>query len=205
MSTMRARFVRTGVRTIICLGAAALVAAGCQETLPQCTTDTDCETGQVCDESGTCVPGPQPECAADADCDDGLFCNGAETCTDGACQPGIAPCTAGLVCDEEGDACAAEELAFATNAFFDDFDRVHGLHRAAVPACTTCHHDQPVSAGFAKCSECHSLAAADLNSYKEMAHDENESGDGCRACHAQEQNDDGTWKCSFCHTGLSAL
>jgi len=74
------------------------------------------------------------------------------------------------------------------------------VHRTSFPNCTTCHHAEPVDAGLNACSQCHSLDPADLNSYKEIAHDQNESGDGCRACHEHNGTADGTWDCSFCHS-----
>ncbi len=190
---------------LACLCAVMMLASGCPATTPQCTTDADCDVGQVCNDSGVCEAGTGTTCTADADCNDGLFCNGTETCVETACQAGSAPCLAGQTCDEEGEVCVGEESPFETNVFLDEFDRVHGLHRTAFPTCTVCHHDEPVSAGFGRCSECHSLDPAELNSYKDIAHDQNESGDGCRMCHDDERNDDDTWNCSFCHTLLSEL
>lgn len=49
------------------------------------------------------------DCTADSDCDDGLFCNGVEDCPEGGgtCTAGTSPCSAGQVCNEVTDQCAA--------------------------------------------------------------------------------------------------
>ena len=40
----------------------------------------------------TTIPVPPPECTTDAECDDGNFCNGTESCVEGVCQSGQKPC-----------------------------------------------------------------------------------------------------------------
>ena len=167
-----------------------------------CTTDADCSEGEVCVD-GECAAAPVG-CTTDAECDDGLFCTGTETCVNGECQEGTDPCTAGQVCDEETDTCAAEASTYATNALIDDFDRVHGLHQAAGFGCDPCHHTEPVDAGFNSCTMCHSDDPNELNSFKQVAHDEDEDDNGCRSCHNQT-TEDGLWDCTVCHTALLDL
>lgn len=164
--------------------------------------------------------GPACDCTQDADCDDGLYCNGQETCDGCNCQAGTDPCAADETCDEEGDTCAppagacetnddCEEGEFCANgvcvenvnlygtiAFDTEFDRVHPLHTS----CTDCHHTGlPSGEGTGSCRVCHSDDPNELNSFKDVAHDMNESGDGCRMCHAGEFDDN----CVFCHTALA--
>ena len=160
----------------------------------------------------------EPPCETNAECDDGLFCNGAETCVDGVCQDGANPCEEGQDCDEDNDVCVVEgcqtdddceegqfcdagecvtsENLYGTIAFDTDYDTVHPLHMS----CTACHHDEPVSAGFQSCRICHADDPNAVNSFKDVAHDQNESGDGCRMCHADDFAD-----CAFCHTALDDL
>jgi len=169
--------------------------------------------------AGCPTPPPAPACTGDAECDDGLFCNGAETCANGTCQDGANPCDAGVTCDEDTDECVEEggcttdgdcedgefcdvqtgecvtnENLYETTALDTDFDRVHALHTT----CTACHHAEPVAAGFQSCRICHADDPNEANSFKDVAHDANESGDGCRMCHDGEFADN----CAFCHTAL---
>ncbi|MGD2108472.1 MAG: cytochrome c3 family protein [Phycisphaerae bacterium] len=166
---------------------------------------------------------PTPECAVAADCDDGLYCNGAETCVDGSCVSGTSPCDAGVTCDEDTDTCEvagcqSDEdceddefcdvmtgecvvnenlyalIALDRNADGGNFDEVHPLHTM----CTACHHTEP-AAGFQSCRNCHSDDPNGVNSFKDVAHDQNESGDGCASCHAAEFADN----CAFCHILLN--
>ncbi len=173
----------------------------CVAETVECTTDADCPTGQVC-QNGQCVAAPI-ECTSDTDCDDGLFCNGAETCVEGSCQPGTDPCPVGTTCNEETDTCEGmgAPSAYETNAFIEEFDRVHELHKTVVSSCTVCHHTEPVDAGYGSCTICHPDDPNEYHSFKWVAHDQNESGDGCRSCHAAEWSDN----CAFCHTALLDL
>ncbi|MCH8253407.1 MAG: hypothetical protein IID36_13245, partial [Planctomycetes bacterium] len=74
---------------------------------PQCTSDTDCDNGQVCVE-GSCGASTSPTCSTDTDCDDGLVC------IDGICQEAPAvtcatsdECMLGEICTMVGT-CAAD-------------------------------------------------------------------------------------------------
>ena len=74
---------------------------GCQLGAPPVCTDGIACTDDACDESAdSCQFTP-----VDRACDDGLFCTGVETCEDTGCVSSGYPCGAGLVCDEERDAC----------------------------------------------------------------------------------------------------
>ena len=89
----------------------------CAGSARDCTDGVDC-TNDSCDEGGdACVNEVD-----DSNCDDGAFCNGAETCdavsdcqagTDVDCSGLDGACTTG-VCDDDGDACAAENVADTT-------------------------------------------------------------------------------------------
>ena len=140
-----------------------------------CVTDADCAENQVCNATHECEDVPAPECTIDADCDEGEFCN------------------------DDGDCEALVDDAYTTNAFTDDQEALHAAHADAdVSDCTTCHHSDP-PAGFVSCTDCHDDDPNEFNSFKEVAHDQNESGDGCRLCHADEWEDN----CAFCHTALA--
>lgn len=165
---------------------------------PECTTDADCANGEVC-VNGVCEEAPAPECTTDADCAEGMVC------VDGVCEEAPAPectsngdCAEGEVCEDGVCVPAVEEAPYETNAFTDDQEALHAAHAdTGVSDCTTCHHSDP-PAGFVSCTQCHSDNPNEFNSYKEVAHDQNESGDGCRACHDAEWSDN----CAFCHTAL---
>ncbi|TNE46812.1 MAG: trypsin-like serine protease [Deltaproteobacteria bacterium] len=65
---------------------------------PQCTNDTDCPVGQVC-QNGTCVNPQQPQCTNDTDCPSG------QVCRNGKCETPAPPqctrdsdCPSGQVC-----------------------------------------------------------------------------------------------------------
>jgi len=173
-----------------------------------------------------CVVPPPGPCTGASDCDDGLYCNGAETCVNGACVDGTSPCTEGQTCDDENDVCVVEgclsDADCADDEFCDtatgecvvnenlfavialdkadvggNFDTVHPLHTN----CTVCHHADP-AAGFQSCrtAGCHDDDPNGPNSFKDAAHDQDESGDGCRACHAAEFDNN---NCAFCHILLA--
>ena len=50
---------------------------------------------------------PQGGCTTDPECDDGQFCTGTETCVSGSCQSSGDPCTGGDTCNEATDSCDA--------------------------------------------------------------------------------------------------
>jgi len=144
----------------------------------ECVTDADCTEDQVCNDVHECEDVPAPECTTDADCDEAEFCNDG-----GACE-------------------ALVDDAYATNAFADDGagGPLHTAHaNAGVSDCTACHHSDP-PAGFVACTDCHDDDPNEFNSYKSVAHDQNESGTGCRSCHDAEWEDN----CAFCHTALAS-
>jgi len=68
-----------------------------------CDDDSDCGGGQICNpDTGLCQD-PTDECTVDADCDDGLFCNGAETCDRlTGCEAGGVVCDDGVACTIDG-------------------------------------------------------------------------------------------------------
>lgn len=77
------------------------MATGCQHTTA--TNNTSCTVGG---KQGKCQDGAcDVQCTSDADCDDGDVCNGTETCntSTGACQPGTP-----LSCDD-GNLCNGTE------------------------------------------------------------------------------------------------
>ncbi len=137
---------------------------------PDCETDADCADGETCVD-GECVA-PPSGCQSDEDCEDGEFCDtGTGECVDNV-------------------------NLYATTYFSDDGagGPVHTAHLdGGVADCTSCHHSDP-PAGFTVCATCHSEDPDVANSYKDVAHDMNESGGGCRLCH------DADWdNCAFCH------
>lgn len=44
-------------------------------------------------------------CTSDAQCDDGQYCNGTESCVSGMCQSSGNPCAGGTICNETSDTC----------------------------------------------------------------------------------------------------
>jgi len=66
--------------------------------------DTVMNQGELrIDCGGPCAP---CACLQSTDCDDGLFCDGEESCDEfGDCRTGIAPCPAGLLCDDTNNRC----------------------------------------------------------------------------------------------------
>jgi DNA-binding beta-propeller fold protein YncE len=88
----------------LCTHPYALAGSSCGDP-----SDTDCTDPDICDGVGTCLSRNAP---AGTLCPDALYCNGEDTCDDaGTCQPGANPCTDPLfsVCDEDADACVADE------------------------------------------------------------------------------------------------
>jgi Cys-rich repeat protein len=169
----------------------------CEAAPTGCTSDEDCEEGEVCNtETGECEAAPAG-CTSDEDCAEGEICN-TET---GECEAAPTGCTSdddcaeNEFCDTQTGECIVNENLYGTTAFDTDFDRVHPLHTS----CMECHHTGIPSAGQGDCRTCHSDDPNVANSYKEVAHDDNESGDGCRMCHAAEFEDN----CAYCHTALN--
>ena len=165
----------------MCMLCAALVVLGTAcptptpepKPTPDCTSDDDCTGDQVCNiVTGDCEEPTPPGCTIDDECGDNEFC------------------------DETGT-CVGNANLYGTTAFDADFDRVHPLHTN----CAGCHHVAiPTEPGTGSCRTCHSDDPNVANSFKEVAHDQNESGDGCRQCHDADWSD-----CSFCHTALDGL
>lgn len=70
---------------------------------PECSTDSDCVSGEVCDlTSGSCEAAPQPSCSTDSECDANEVCD----VPSGECLPAPptectadAECATGLLCD----------------------------------------------------------------------------------------------------------
>jgi hypothetical protein len=83
----------------------------------ECNTNGDCDIDawEAC-VNGLCVGGC--DFPSDADCDDGKFCNGSERSDGCSCTAGVAPCAAGVVCDDAADVCgpAARFQAVLTGA-----------------------------------------------------------------------------------------
>jgi len=100
----------------LALGCAFL--AGCPVTPPsnQCSSDTDCNSGEVCT-NGACVT-ESTACTSDADCGDG------ETCTNGDCVASSTGCTSDADC-AEGETC--ENGACESNTTNADCSSVTGV------------------------------------------------------------------------------
>jgi len=90
-------------------------------------TNTECPEGQSCDsETGDCIDDPEAECTTDEDCEDGDLCT-TNVCSDeGACEDPVAvECPEGQECDaatgdcvdseEEGGDAAAGETTYASD------------------------------------------------------------------------------------------
>jgi hypothetical protein len=140
---------------------------------PECTTDDDCETDEICVD-GACVV-PSTGCLSDADCEDGQFC------------------------DTDTGECVDNENLYDVTRVDADYDpRVH-FEPSGHAVCTVCHHAADEAAGIPNaagqaCVPCHSDDPNVPGSFKEVAHDQNESGDGCRMCHAADFSN-----CAYCH------
>ena len=159
--------------------------------------------------TGCPTPPPTPGCTSDADCAGDLVCNTAT----GQCEePAPVGCTSDADCEEgqffdtgTGECVANENLYEVTKVDADYDSRVH-FEPSGHADCTVCHHAANEEAGMPNaaaqaCVPCHSDDPDVANSYKAVAHDLNESGDGCRMCHAAEWSDN----CAFCHPLLEGL
>lgn len=171
-------------------------------TPPACTADADCAAGEVCNlATGVCEAAPPAGCTSDADCAASEVCN-LDT---GECEPAPTGCTSEEDCDEgyfcdlaTGD-CVENVNLYATTRFDTDKDAVH-MTPSGHANCTVCHHAANDDAGIPNaagqgCVPCHNDDPNETNSFKSVAHDLNESGDGCYMCHAAEFADN----CKFCH------
>lgn len=72
---------------------------------PPCSVDGDCDDGDACNGSETCVDGSCLPGAPVVCNDDNNYCNGSEYCVNGDCMSTGDPCGDGFVCDEDSDAC----------------------------------------------------------------------------------------------------
>jgi Cys-rich repeat protein len=119
----------------------------CIEPNGGCNDDSDCGGGQICNpDTGLCQD-PSDECDVDADCDDGLFCNGSETCDRLAgCKAGDTACDDGVSCTV--DACDEDTDTCASSpsdAACDDGVYCNGLETCDVE--TGCVSGTPVDCG----------------------------------------------------------
>ena len=136
---------RNGDGRIDSILAAEYVAAHFQP----CTTDGDCDDGNLCNgteqcEAGVCTAGTPPAC------DDGDACNGAEACdpSSGACAPGTP-----LECDD-GNPCTDDPCAPAVGCV--------NVDNGTCPACTPagkgrCNCDRvcsPRELQYGACGDC---------------------------------------------------
>jgi Cys-rich repeat protein len=84
----------------------------CSEApVAECSTDTDCEDGEVCDvPNGSCEPAPEPTCSADSECEADEICD----VPSGECVAAPPPpctsdaqCATGEACDVQSGECVA--------------------------------------------------------------------------------------------------
>ena len=170
-----------------------------------CQSDEDCAEGEVCNlDTGECEAAPSG-CTADADCAEGEVCN-LDT---GECEAAPAGCTSDADCaDVEGDFCVIQtgECVVSADVFGatrTDFATIHAP--APHAACTVCHHpagDGVPDATAMSCLTCHADDPNEANSFKTVAHDLDEDGNGCRQCHFAEFD---SANCGFCHPDYDAL
>jgi hypothetical protein len=187
-----------------CVGLVAL-GTGCPgpTPTPSCTTDDDCaDDGLYCNGEEVCVNG---QCGHGGDpCTGAATCDEDEnTCVVEGCQSDD-DCGIGEFCDVVLAECILNENLFRIVALDleedgGNFTAIHLANDHGDPAnCAACHHADH-EAGFQSCrtAGCHSDDPNGVNSYKDVAHDQNESNDGCAAsgCHA----DDFVDNCALCH------
>ena len=193
----------TAVSLVMCLLGVGIILLGtaCPPKPPVCTSDTDCAVGEVCNTAtGQCEAGPTG-CTSDEDCAEGEVCN-TET---GQCEVAPTGCTSDEDCQEDefcdvqtGDCVVNENLYEVTKVDADYAERVHFAPSGHMN-CAACHHSEPDATGKGCLTAgCHSDDPNVPNSFKDVAHDENESGDGCRMCHAADFAN-----CAYCHPDLS--
>jgi Cys-rich repeat protein len=177
----------------------------CEAAPVGCTSDDDCPEGEMCNlDTGECEAAPVG-CTSDDDCPEGEVCN-LDT---GECEAAPAGCTSDEDCAEgefcevtTGECIANVNLYEVTRVDADYPERVH-FEPAGHMDCTVCHHAADADAGIPNaagmsCLACHPDDPNEPNSFKNVAHDENGSGDGCRMCHAAEFENN----CKFCHPEL---
>ncbi|MDF1563309.1 MAG: hypothetical protein P1V51_09705 [Deltaproteobacteria bacterium] len=96
----------------------------CRHGTCACLEDASCQTGEVCDATGACVPDTTPpECTADDGCDPGEICVdnvcvASPSCAADADCPGARVCDAGVcveACAQDGD-CGSPAQAWACEA-----------------------------------------------------------------------------------------
>jgi Cys-rich repeat protein len=126
--------------------------AGTFDVMTGCTTDTDCQPGQVC-AGGTCIT---PDCSmigcpAGTVCDPATLecipagcrtdaeCGAGFACQNGQCVPAAGctttGCPAGMVCDPSSNACIPDGLCRADTDCPTGFDCVNGACRAHQHGC----------------------------------------------------------------------
>jgi hypothetical protein len=190
----------------VCALCVALLSTACVTPPPPCTGDAECDDGLFCNGAETCVDGVCTDgtnpCDTDATCDED-----ADTCVIEGCMSD-ADCGIGEFCDVVLHECILNENLFRIVALDleedgGNFDAIHLANDHGDPAnCAGCHHADP-AAGFLGCrtAGCHADDPNELNSYKDVAHDQNESGDGCAApgCHQDDFQDN----CALCHILLN--
>ncbi|MEK6675879.1 MAG: hypothetical protein AABZ47_09530, partial [Planctomycetota bacterium] len=82
----------------VCLGTPI---AGCEP----CSTAAECNDGNPCTDDSCHPAGVCLHVNNTASCNDGLFCTAIDVCSAGACVGTGDPCTGGLLCDENTNAC----------------------------------------------------------------------------------------------------
>jgi len=192
-------------------------AAQCDDGL-YCTGVETCVNGACADGALPCLEGEvcleatdscTTACTTPADCpDDGNPCT-VVTCTEGACLTSAvenccetdADCEEGEFCDVQANECTVNQNLYEVTKVDADYpERVH-FEPAGHTTCTVCHHAADAGAGLPdaagqSCRNCHPDDPNQPNSFKDIAHDANESGDGCRMCHGDEFD---AGNCAFCH------
>ncbi len=117
-----------------------------------CTSDTQCDDGNPCNGTetcltltGTCLVGVQDDGPS---CDDGLFCTGVDTCGGGECQHAGDPCAGGAecanACNEGAGDCLAPDGATCDDGLF-----CNGADQCSSGVCSD-HAGDPC-AGGAEC------------------------------------------------------
>jgi hypothetical protein len=201
------RELTPGFRVVsVSLGICALCAGlvlfgtGCP-VVDGCTANADCDDGLYCNGAETCTNGL---CAAGtAPCAEGEECvEASDSCTSAAGCETDADCEEGEFCDAETGECTVNVNVYAVTKVDADYaERVHyDFEESIHTSCAACHHAADTEAGLPDasntgCETCHSDDPNQPNSFKDIAHDANESGDGCRMCHDAEF----TGNCAFCH------
>ncbi len=196
MIKLKWSYLRWGPACLPALACLVLVAGCPLPPLPECTTDADCEEGQVC-QDGVCVSAP--ECETDADCDEG------QVCEDGACvEAPLGPADFFPTSLHDADFKGMEYFYSADNG---GFETLTGVAYEEL-GCRVCHDasrfenaDPPVDwPGTESCANCH----ANLDDPSEGITD-----DLCLGCHSRQKAEqsyftdvhrDAGFTCMSCHT-----